>query len=312
MIPIPDRHMAPILERIRAAPVVDYTAMPMAQARPIWESLAAPWNEPRLPVASVRDLSIPGAAGEMRARLFQPAGAGPRPIVIFIHGGGWTFGSLESHDGHMRHLSHYSDCAVLGIEYRLAPEHPFPAPLDDIIAAIRFVRDGKLGGGIDAGRLALAGDSAGANLALIAMLHAKKAGEPPAITAALFYGCYAPLFDTGSHKRFGDGSFGLSTASMRWYWKNYLGYEPRNETGRAAPLHGDLSGLPPLYLSAAGLDPLLDDTLLMGQRLAEAGVRYRLDIFPGVTHGFLRMTRELPIAKEALKAGGAHLADALR
>jgi acetyl esterase len=98
---------------------------------------------------------------------------------------------------------------------------------------------------------------------------------------------------------------------MRWYWQNYLGYEPKEETGPAAPLHGELTGLPHLYLNAAGLDPLLDDTLLFSRRLAETGVRHRLDIFPGVTHGFLRMTKELPIAKDALREAGTFLADVL-
>jgi acetyl esterase len=296
---------------MRAAPAVDYTAMPIAQARATSESLAAPWNEPRLPVAGVTDLSIPGAAGAIRARLFHPAPGERRPLVIFIHGGGWTFGSLESHDVHKRHLAHHSGCAVLGLEYRLAPEHPFPAPIEDIRAAIRHAREGGLGADIDARRLALAGDSAGANLALIALLHAKQTGEETITTAALLYGCYAPLFDTGSHKRFGDGSYGLSTKTMRWYWRNYLGREPGDERGAAAPLHGDFAGLPSLYLNAAGLDPLLDETLMLAHRLAEAGVRYRLDVFPGVTHGFMRMTRELPAAKAALVAAVTFLADAL-
>jgi acetyl esterase len=197
---------------------------------------------------------------------------------------------------------------VLALEYRLAPEHPFPAPLDDVIAAIRVARDGGLGKSVDAERLALSGDSAGANLALAAMMACRQAGEPAFATAALFYGCYAPIFDTQSHQRLGDGTYILGTKGMRWYWRNFLGREPEDTMSLAAPLRADLTGLPPLYLNAAGLDPLLDDTLLLSARLSEAGVRHRVDVFPGVVHGFLRMTRDLPAAREALRAAGEFLA----
>lgn len=305
-----DPHMAPILQRLRAAPAVDYQTMPMAKARQIFEDNARPWTEPKLTLARVDELTIPGAAGPLRARLYHPRGEERRPLIVFAHGGGWTFGSVDSHDGSMRHLAHFSDCAVLGFDYRLAPEHPFPAGLDDTIAALRFAADGGLGAGVDAGRLAVAGDSAGANLALAAVLSAKQSG-PDIRTAALFYGCYAPIFDTPSHKNCGDGSYMLGTESMRWYWRNFLGREPDTTTSLAAPLRADLAGLPALYLNAAGLDPLLDDTYLLSQRLTQAGVRHRLDVFPGVIHGFLRMMRELPAARDALQAAGQFLSQAL-
>ncbi len=305
-----DPFMAPLLAQLRAVRPVDYAAIPIDEARKLAEAGHAPWNVPVLPIARIENLDIPAPGGMMRARLYHPAGQEKRPLVVFVHGGGWTFGSLESHDGIARHLANESGCAVLALEYRLAPEHPFPAGLDDTLAAIAFARGGGLGQSVDGSRIALAGDSAGANLALAALLKLK--GDASPTTAALFYGCYAPIFDTPSHKRNGDGSYILGTKGMRWYWRNFLGDQPEDTKSLAAPLRADLSGLPPLYLNAAGLDPLLDDTLLLSGRLSEAGVRHRVDVFPGVVHGFLRMTRDLPAARQALQAAGEFLASRLK
>lgn len=307
----PDPKMAVILAWLKAAPAVDYRAMPLAEARRHFEDVARPWTEPKLPIARVDELSVPGPDGALRARLYHPAPGTRQPLIVFAHGGGWTFGSIDTHDGGMRHLAHHSGCAVLGIDYRLSPEHPFPACLSDMLATIEFAAAGALGSDVDTSRLALAGDSAGANIALAAALTHRDHGAPIK-TAALFYGCYAPIFDTPSHKTCGDGSYGLGTEMMRWYWRNYLGKENETTQSFAAPLRADLTGLPPLYLNCAGLDPLRDDTLLLGQRLSDAGVRYQLDVFPGVVHGFLRMVRELPAAREALQKAGAFLSDRLR
>jgi acetyl esterase len=307
----PDPHMAAIMARLRALPAADYRTMPIGQARILFDDNARYWTEPKLPIARVDELSLPGPSGVMRARLYHPRPGEHLPLVVFAHGGGWTFGSIDTHDGAMRHLAQESACAVLGMDYRLAPEHPFPAGLEDTLAAIAFAETGALGGDVDAGRIALAGDSAGANLALAALVSRAGSGAAPIRTAALFYGCFAPIFDTDSHKAYGDGSFGLSTDNMRWYWRNFLGSESEAATSLAAPLRADLSALPPLYLNCAGLDPLRDDTYLLSRRLTDAGIRHRLDVFPGVVHGFVRMMRELPAARDALHAAGAFLKDRL-
>ena len=193
--------------------------------------------------------------------------------ILYIHGGGWTFGSIDTHDGTMRNLAEAAQRPVLGIDYRLAPEHPFPAPLDDVLTAIAFVETGGLGVPISAHDMAIAGDSAGANLALAALLARRDRRLPQLASAALFYGCYAPDFTTASHAEFGDGDYLLTSVNMRWYWTNFLGREGADTTSLAAPVRSDLSGLPPLYLSAAGLDPLRDDTL---QLAATACRRRRL------------------------------------
>lgn len=300
--------MEPILAEFRAAPGVDVKAMPIADARRMSDQASAAWSV-GAPDVPTTELTIPGRH-PMRARLYRPSLRDGLPLVLFVHGGGWTFGSVDTHDGTMRQLAIEAGCAVLGFDYRLAPEHPFPAPLDDTIAAIAFVRSGGLGAAVDASRLAFGGDSAGATLALAAMLRMRDGGQAQPAAAALFYGCYAPVFDTASHRALGEGYL-LTTANMRWYWRNYLGAAFDEPPPLAAPLEADLAGLPPLYLSAAGLDPLRDDTSLLALGLAEAGVSFRYDHVPGVVHGCLRMSRRLSPAHAMIAAAGRFLAEAL-
>ncbi|MHB2170126.1 alpha/beta hydrolase [Alsobacter sp. R-9] len=312
-----DPHQSAILDAMRAQPGVDLKTLPIAEARATFEANQRPWVHCPVPAGPVEEFQIPTPAGPMRGRLYWPEGRGegghePIPLVVFAHGGGWTFGSVDTHGGTMQTLAAFSGCAVLGMDYRLAPEHPFPAPLEDVLAAVAFARAGGLGAGIDASRMALAGDSAGANLSLGAMLALRDARLPVPQTATLFYGCFGPVFDTASHRAFGDGTYLLSTVNMQWYWRNFVREEGLAAPHpHAAPLTADLAGLPPLYLNAAGLDPLLDDTLIMCERLSHAGVRNRFDLWPGVVHGFLRLARELPAAVHALRAAGDHLRQTL-
>jgi acetyl esterase len=302
-----DPDLLPLLAAVRALPAVDMTAVPLAEGRRVSLERNLVYRDPPPPVHAM-DLTVPGAAGPLAARLCRPMRGGRLPLVIYLHGGGWTMGSIESHDRVLRSLALHGDVAVLGIDYRLAPEHPFPAALDDTLATLAFVRSGALGDGIDASRLALAGDSAGANIALGTLLTLRDRVLPQVAAAALFYGCYAPIFETQSHRRFGGGEWMLSTKVMRWYWANYIGaLDAASLPAALAPLEADLSGLPPLYLNAAGLDPLLDDTTLLADRLAHAGNRFTLDIIPGVVHGFLRFSRDLPAGEKALVAAGSHL-----
>jgi acetyl esterase len=281
--------------------------MPIAEARALSDAGTIPWSEGAPPIPA-RDFTLESGNHELRARLYRPDLPGELPLVVFVHGGGWTFGSVDTHDGTMRNLAVESGCAVLGFDYRLAPEHPFPAPLEDVLEAVALVERGGLGAGFSTDRVAIAGDSAGANLALAALIARRDAGARPLAAAALFYGCYEPGFHTKSHAELGGGAFLLTSARMRWYWRNFLGDAPESTTSLAAPSRGDLSGLPPLYLSAAGLDPLRDDTFVLTTRLAEAGARFRCDHFPGIVHGCLRMTRELDAARHMIVAGGRYVA----
>jgi acetyl esterase/lipase len=307
MIPFVEPQMQAILDRIRAGPQIDFKTMPIAEARRQSDEASIPWSH-GAPEMTARDLTISAGGRGMRARLYLPVEGPVVSLIVYVHGGGWTFGSIDTHDGTMRNLARAAQLPVLGIDYRLAPEHPFPAPLDDVLTAIAFVEAGGLGRPISPRRMTIAGDSAGANLALAALLARRDRNLPQLASAALFYGCYAPDFTTASHTEFGGGAYLLTSVNMRWYWTNFLGREGADTTSLAAPLRCDLSGLPPLYLSAAGLDPLRDDTLQLAEKLAAAGVSFRCDHVPGVVHGCLRMTRELDAARAMIGAGADFIA----
>ncbi|MET0741969.1 MAG: alpha/beta hydrolase fold domain-containing protein, partial [Microvirga sp.] len=307
MKPFVDPQMRVILDRMRAAPQVDLKTMPIAEARRLSDASSIPWSEgaPAIPAEAI---TLPTGPHSMRARLYRPSEAPLTRLIIYVHGGGWTFGSIDTHDGTMRNLAVESGLPVLGIDYRLGPEDPFPAPLDDVLAAIEFVESGGLGVALPASALALAGDSAGANLALAALVARRDGGLPGLSSAALYYGCFAPDFDTASHAAFGGGEYLLTSVNMRWYWTNFLGAEPDEAASLSKPVRQDLGGLPPLYLSAAGLDPLRDDTTRLALRLADAGVPFRFDHVPGVVHGCLRMSRELDAARRMIASGAAFIA----
>ena len=306
-----DAAMTAILERAKNNPVPPYQTMPINEARTTFIRLAGYWNQSPEPLAQVEDLLIQTPECAIPARLYTPEGVQvDGPVLIYVHGGGWTFGSVETHDCAVRRLAVESRIHILSIDYRLAPEHAFPSSHTDVLETIRFVENGGLGRSIPANHIALSGDSAGANLALGAMMARPLKGLPQIGTAALLYGCYAPDHETASHRRFGDGSYLLSTERMRWFWSNFLGQESHENPGLAAPLYAsdeDLSGLPPLYMNAAGLDPLLDDSLLLATRLAHVGVLFRFDVIPNVVHGFMQMSAELVQAREAQQKAGEWL-----
>ncbi|MGN6097821.1 MAG: alpha/beta hydrolase [Bosea sp. (in: a-proteobacteria)] len=301
--------MARILAGFAAAPGVDFKTLPIAEARASADAASIAWND-GAPEIAARETAVRVDGASLRGRLYHPKPGTTLPVIVYVHGGGWTFGSVDTHDGTMRTLAAASGFAVFGFDYRLAPEHPYPIPLDDTLGAIAFALAGALGPDVDTRRWALAGDSAGATLALAALIQRRDAGLALPAAAALFYGCYAPDFETGSHARFGEGYL-LTTANMRWYWRNYLGAALDAPPPLAAPLHADLAGLPPLYLAAGGLDPLADDTLRLADRLAAAGGAFRHDHVPGVVHGCLRMSRELAPAQAMIDAAAAYITERL-
>ncbi len=304
-----DPHMAEILRIGAEKKFAPYETMTAAEARAAAEERNRVWNEDNPAVGRVEDVDVPGPGGPRRLRIYEPKGApASGPGVLFIHGGGWVICSLDSHDGVCRRLANQSGLRIASLDYRLAPEHPFPAGLDDCLAALAWLRLHGAEVGIDAGRLALAGDSAGANLALATCLALKQRGEAQPRAAALVYGAFAVDFDTASHRAFGDGSYVLSTRTMQWFWDQYVPDAARRTDPLVAPLHGDLAGMPPLYVSAAELDPLRADSERMAAKLALAGVDFDYRLWRGVTHACFMMSRMLPAAEAQV----AEVADFLR
>lgn len=292
-----DPAMAAILAEIQRQALPSYETMPAAEARAEAERRNAFWNEIVVPVPRVEEVRAPGPRGDVRIRLYAGERAGPEaPCLLYIHGGGWVICSLDSHDTVCRRLARAGSFVVASVDYGLAPEHPYPQGLEDCHAALAWLRAEGAGLGIDPGRVALAGDSAGANLALALCLKLRDAGEPLPRAAALIYGAYSDDHDSPSHAAFGGGDLVLSTAMMRWFWDHYVPDPARRREPLVAPLHADLRGLPPLYVSAAELDPLRDDSERLARRLLEAGVDLDWRLWRGVAHACFMMSRLLPRA----------------
>jgi len=295
----PSPEMAAIMARLAAEDghLPDPTTVPPAEGRAQAEAGNIRWNQD-LPPMETAELTLPGGA----ARLFRPPLA--RGAILYIHGGGWAFCSLATHDRAMRCLAEATGMAVIGIDYRLAPEHPYPAGLDDAVAAWRALPE-VLG---LSGPIGVSGDSAGANLALALMLRAQDAGRRLPEFGLLFYGVYAVDHETDSHRRFGPGGYGLTTAKMIRYRDWYAPDPVTWNQPAVSPLAASdaaLRALPPLYLNAAGLDPLLSDTLALGDRLHGLGRADPVRVHRGVIHGFMQMTSALAEARTAFAEAGA-------
>lgn len=241
-------------------------------------------------VRSTIDHEIPGPAGTIPVRIYHPHGdpAGHRPAIVFYHGGGFVFCDIESHDGFCRALACGSQSVVVSVGYRLAPEHPAPAAAIDAFAAFRWVTEHAAGLGIDAGAVAVAGDSAGGNLAAVTAILCRERGFAPPAAQLLLYPVIDPTFDTDSYHRYATGYFN-TRAAMQWYWRQYLGGErivdpPYLVAPARAVSH---AGLPPAVIVTAGLDPLHSEGCDYARRLRAAGVPVIHRDFPGLFHGFM-------------------------
>ncbi|MEU5844636.1 alpha/beta hydrolase [Saccharopolyspora shandongensis] len=241
-------------------------------------------------VARTENREIPGPGGGVPVRLYFPhqRGDGPLPVVVFCHGGGFVFCDIESHDAFCRELSGRTSSVVISVDYRLAPEHKAPAAALDAYAALTWAAENASALGGDPGRLLIAGDSAGGNLAAAACLIARDDGGPAVAGQVLIYPVLDPSCDTGSYREYGTG-YGNTRAAMEWYWRQYLPAdgvaEPRHQV--VPPAADTLRGLPPAVVVTAGLDPLSDEGGAYAAALARDGVPVTHRHYPGLFHGFL-------------------------
>jgi acetyl esterase len=298
-----------ILDGMNAATGPPAHELPIEDARAAHVAESVELGGPGEPVAEVRDVRVPADGGEVLVRTFRPDGDGPLPVVAYLHGGGWVMGSVDSYDTTLRALANAAGAIVAGVEYRLAPEHRFPAALDDSLAAIRWLaaHADELGG--DGSRLAVAGDSAGGNLAAVAARRLR--GELPIALQVLIYPVTDAGVDMPSYRGFSDGH-GLTAASMHRFWRLYLDGADGGHPD-ASPLRaGDLAGVAPALVLTAEADVLRDEGEAYAAALREAGVEVELVRWPGAIHGFLRWLQATSQARAAIDAVAAALRSALR
>jgi acetyl esterase len=280
-------------------------------ARTAYEAGAGVLELPAPALERVQSVEIPARDGSaLAAQLFAPRAAGQGaalPVLVYFHGGGFTIGSVATHTVLCKRLAHMAGCAVLSVDYRLAPEHRFPQAVHDAWDTLQWIATHAGALGLDASRLAVGGDSAGGTLALVCARLARDAGLPLALQLLFYPGCSAHQ-DTVSHRTYAQG-FVLERAHIDWFFSHYLRNEADRLDWRFAPLQaGDWEGTAPLWLGLAECDPLHDEGLQYADALRAAGVAVDLEIYRGVTHEFIKMGRALPEAAQAHK----HAAQALK
>lgn len=285
-----DPQIAQYLERMAALNMPALWEIPVKKARV---------NTERQRKLRVTDLSIPGPERLIPIRVYRPAGAAFMPGLVYFHGGGWVVGNLNSVDARCRILADWTPVVVVSVDYRLAPEHKFPAAVEDSLAATQWVLANGAQIGIDTGKVGVGGDSAGGNLAAVVALEAKRLK----LKLALQYLCYPVtdlLSDTKSRNERATG-YGLTKASMEWYEHQYLVSKFDAENPLASPIRAtDLSGLPPAIVGVAGYDPLYSEGLAYAEKLKAAGVPVELHDYPSLIHGFYSMGVESDAVKQAV------------
>jgi acetyl esterase len=286
-----------ILDLINAAPSFDLDADP-AEARNFFSQMNT--ADTATPVARHENHTLPGPAGDLPVRLYAPEADGPLPVLAYFHGGGFVIGDLDTHDGTCRELAVGAECLVVSVDYRLAPEHPFPAAPEDCYAATAWLAEhcAELGG--DPTRLAVGGDSAGGNLAAAVALMARERGGPPLAHQLLIYPVTDYAFETASYRENAEG-YMLTLPMMEWFWNHYLADPAQGDNELASPLRAtSLAQLPPATVITAEFDPLRDEGEAYAQRLSDAGVKTQMTRYDGVFHGFLGMGAAIDKAKQAV------------
>jgi acetyl esterase len=298
-----DPQAAAVLERAARANLPPYAELGAVAARALYRETRGALSPPPPDVARVEQLDAPGPAGPIPMRLYRGLGTTDDerlPALVYFHGGGWTIGDLDTHDVVCRELANLARCAVVSVDYRLAPEHKFPAAVEDAIAATHWTGRMAETLGLDPARIAIGGDSAGGNLAAVVALTVRDAGGPPLAMQVLIYPAVDMAADRPSHMKYAEG-YMLTRESILWFTDNYLRGNADVADWRASPLRvGDVAGVAPAYVITAGFDPLLDEGKAYADRLHEAGVPVVYECFEGMIHGFVTMGGVIAAAHHAI------------
>lgn len=305
--------MRGVLDRMARAGRPPMHALSPQQARAFYEAGSGVLDIAPHKMARVESLQVPTQDGAvLEARLLVPLSAAspgqshivgrvveaPWPVLLYLHGGGFTVGSINTHDSLCRHLAHLARCAVLSVNYRLAPEHKFPTAANDAWDALKWLHANAKRLGLDAQRIAIGGDSAGGTLSIATALMARDANIDLSLQMLFYPGC-ASHQDSASHQTYGHG-FLLEAPGIAWFFDQYLNDPSEREDWRFAPLNApDLEGVAPVWMGLAECDPLMDEGVAMADRFRWAGVPVDLEIYAGVTHEFIKMGRAIPLALQA-------------
>jgi acetyl esterase len=284
-----------LMEKAVAAGRPQLHTLDAPTARTMADKMSADGEADPPEVAKVTDGTLPGPLGAIAFRRYWPADVteNPIPTLVYYHGGGFVIGNLETHDSTCRRLANKSRCQVIAIDYRMAPEHPFPAPVNDALAAFRHIRDNALAFDTWPDRIAVGGDSAGGSLSAVVCQQAVAAGEQAPAFQMLIYPATDSTTESESRRTLGEGYF-LTRDLMDWFWRHYIPAGTDQADLRISPLlAADVSRLPPAYVLTAGYDPLRDEGHAYAEKLRRAGVKVTYSNFPGTLHGFFSMTRFL-------------------
>jgi acetyl esterase len=305
------RQMAGVVDRMARAGHPPLHSLTPAEAKAAYEKGAGVLEVPKPELARIEDFSLPARDGHrLPARLYAPSNA-KLPFLLYFHGGGFTVGSIATHDTLCRVLSQRSGCAVVSLDYRLAPEHRFPTASNDAWDALAHLAAHGEQWGLDAGRIAVGGDSAGGTLAAVCAILARDAGLPLALQL-LFYPGMTAHQDTASHRRLAAGPL-LDEALISWFFSLYVRSPADRDDWRFAPLNADdVDGVAPAWIGLAECDPLIDEGIAYADRLRAAGVPVALEIYRGVIHEFIKMGRAIPEALAAHADAAAALKEALQ
>ncbi|MEZ5717497.1 MAG: alpha/beta hydrolase [Burkholderiaceae bacterium] len=302
--------MRSVLQRMARAGRPPLHTLSPAAARAAYEAGSGVLEVDRAALARVEDFRIPARDGHgLPARLYAPSEATGLPVLLYLHGGGFTIGSIATHDVLCRELARLSGCMVVSLEYRLAPEHRFPVASNDAWDALAWLAAHADTLGADRARLAVGGDSAGGTLAAVNAILARDAGVPLALQLLFYPGCAAHQ-DTPSHATYAHGLV-LEEPAIRWFFGNYVTTHVQREDWRFAPLRADdVDGVAPAWVGLAECDPLVDEGIGYADKLRAAGVAVDLEIYRGVTHEFIKMGRAIPEARQAHADAAAALRQA--